>query len=605
VAESARRFSVHTGRLLATSRAMTSMRILLLTVFLAWSPLWAEHCRCAEPVKPVETPNAAEKPARDQRKGLRLLFEKLVCSAPAANASFSPGYAVQDGRMLTYNGKVEEVDLARSGNSVGEVSRKEYAVIRTIVIQPMGGGLGRTWISTLRRITSAKQIGKDRLATFRDRPSRGMRVGATQRRLSVEGLEPGAGDDNLRVFLAPVPEMPRLPQVKLQAGRPFARNLGQVTITWELLYSANLEGRSCWVLCRRLGLKAGAHPGARYESSIANYLVDAQSGIILGGIQEWDSRSGKKTGMSIHSFKLVTQETSKQKLDAQRKEIAADRELLRAVSNRNVPQVERLLRAEKKITGNPRPCLAFARSFCQAEKDLARVQGGARRVALVPEDSMVFISAPAKLKKGQKLIPVVFLHGAAAHAETYFKDWSGRVADRPLLLIFPQARDWTWNVATDASMIGSLLGVLGRTYNLDRSRLVFAGHSAGGEMAMLLGYGASFPGFQNRGVVAAGAGMPDHFRSIAFKKRPGDMLARLRSVDAMLLGGEKDKIVRQESLRNLFRWLRTYNKGGVSLTLSKDVALRYHTDWTELIIKWVLKLPAERKAETAAAGPGL
>jgi hypothetical protein len=330
----------------------------------------------------------------------------------------------------------------------------------------------------------------------------------------------------------------------------------------------------------------------------AEYLLDAADFTVLGLVSNWGALGGGggTAFERVHELRLTRSEEPPEKelaVDADR--VAKLRALLRAVSIRDVPRSERALDDARKARC-PRTGLRVAERFVAAEKQLSAAEGGARRIELVPEDTFVFVSAPKKVDPKRKLIPVVFLHAAAARTETYFKDWRRRAGDRPLLLIFPQARDWTWNAARDGAVIGSLLDVLGRTYNLDRGRLVFAGHAAGGELAMLLAYGANFPGYRVRGMVSAGALMDESLRRRAFELKPPGLLARLRSVDAFVLGGLKDKKVRHEKVRNLAAWLQTYNPGGVELLITPKVALRYATEWTPEILGWVEKIPAEPRS---------
>ncbi len=277
-------------------------------------------------------------------------------------------------------------------------------------------------------------------------------------------------------------------------------------------------------------------------------------------------------------------------------------ELLRAIDARDVARAERTAR-RARAAGYAGPALKLAARFAAAEKELASARGGDRRIDLVPEDSYVLVRAPERLKKDAKLTPVVFLHGAGARAETYFRDWKRRAGRRPLLLVFPQSRDWTWNVRDDGAMLGSLLEVLGRTYNLDRDRLVLAGHGTGAELAFVLGYGASFPGYRLRGIAAAGGVVDGRIRARAFKQRPPELVRRLRATDVLLLVGRADKKVTPTAVKNCARWLASWNPEGVSLLIDPNVGYRYSAEWTPQVMKWLGKLGPPR-AGAAKKGAG-
>jgi hypothetical protein len=71
-------------------------------------------------------------------------------------------------------------------------------------------------------------------------------------------------------------------------------------------------------------------------------------------------------------------------------------------------------------------------------------------------------------------------------------------------------------------------------------------------------------------------------------------------VNVLLLGGADDKTVKPDALRNLGRWLETYNPGGVLIAITEKLGAQYSPDWTPKIIEWILKLPAAK-----APGSGL
>jgi hypothetical protein len=533
------------------------------------------------------------KPAAAKSRGLPALFKNLKIEAPPPGSKVLPRHPVKLRRRLSYSGALREVKLARSGGRAVAISSKLYEIRRVNLVRPQLSGLVQVLAYDQQRLVAAEQAGRDNLALHRERPSRGARISAILRRGSARGLEPAAGDSYLQRRLAPLPEMPRLPAKQLLPGRPVTRISGEYMISWELTGAARLEERACWVLKREVRLKPGSNRSARPVTARSEYLVDARNFAVLGVVSSWTSldTGGHLARERVLELKLSAEtEPGAEEFEKESSRVEQVRALLRAVAARDVGRVERLL-VSARAAHCPRAALALAQRYARAEKALATASGGARRIDLVPEDTFAFISAPEKIDPKAKLTPVVFLHGASAHAATYFKDWRGKVGDRPLLLIFPQSRGWTWNARSDGAVLGSLIDVLGRSYKLDRRKLVMVGHGAGGEMAMFMAYGASFPGYRVRGVSSAGALLAEHIRKQAYELKPPALLARLRSVDVFLLGGTRNKKVQPDKLRNLASWLRSYNPDGVSLMLTPKVALRYNADWTPHIIEWIEKLP--------------
>jgi hypothetical protein len=532
------------------------------------------------------------------------LFKKLKLKAPAADAEVLPRHAVDRRRRLRYEGLTREKVVARTRGALLDISVLLYEVRRVDLVRPAGDGLARCWFYSESKLIAAKQAGRDYLRLFRERPSGGMRLAATARRLSGRGLEPSGGDLDLERRLGPVPEFPLLPGRKISAARPYARMAGRYLVTWKLAGTGELEGRKCWALVREVELKGEAGARSPPVTARAEYLLDAADFTVLGLFSRWTTmRPGSTTaGERAHQLRLVERkEPAEKDLAEQSERVEKLGELLRAVARRDAGRAERTL--EKCVAAKCPPVgLRLAERFVAAEKAMAEAKGGARRLDLVPEDTFALVRAPAKIPEGVKLTPVLFFHGAAARAEFYFKDWCRRAGARPLLLVFPQSRDWTWNARSDGAVVGSLLEVLGRTYDLDRKRLVLAGHGTGGEMAMLLGYGADFPGYRVRGVVSAGALMSAGLRRRAYDQKPPALLARLRATDSFILGGMADKKVRPEKARNLAAWLRTYNPRGVRLELTPKVALRYAVEWTPEILEWISKLPAEPRGAKPAPG---
>ncbi len=537
----------------------------------------------------------ATAPSPKRKLDVQRLFKKLKLLPLPGGVKFSLRYPVKSGRRLRYDGTVSEVELARSGRRMVVVSNKTYAVQRIDLVDPLGTGLAQVWSYAESKLSAARQAGRDDLALFQQRPSGGVRLTAIMRRMGGRGLEPAGGDFSLQRQLSPVAEFPRLPARELSAEGRAARVHGDYLATWKLVSAALLEKRKCWVLSREVQLKPGSARGAAPVTARSEYLVSDGEFTVLGVTSRWTELGVRGGLVRERALELRLSEESSPKtakLAAESARIEKSRELLRALSARDVNRAKRLL-GEARSAGCPRAVLKLAARFAEAEKALGQASGGARRIELVPEDTFAFIRAPRNLDPKVKLRPVIFLHASAARAETYFKDWDKRAGKDPLMLIFPQARDWTWNAQADGAVIGSLLDVLGRTYSLDRKRLVLAGHDSGGELAMLLAYGAQFPGYRVRGVVSAGALMAEKIRRRAYDRKPAQLLARLRSVNVYLLNGLKNKKVRSDKVRNLASWLSSYNPGGVKLTFTPDVALRYATEWTPQMIAWIVALPAE------------
>ncbi len=535
------------------------------------------------------------KPAGAKPGGLLALFGDLKIEVPPPGSKVLPRHAVKSRRRLSYSGVLREVALARSGGRATTVFSKLYEFRRVDLVRPQLSGLVQVLSYDEQRMVAAEQAGRDSLMMHRERPSGGARISAILRRGAARGLEPSAGDHGLQRRLAPLPEMPRLPAKQLTPGRPVERISGEYLISWELTAAAHLETRACWVLKREVRLKPGADRSALPVTARSEYLVDARDFTVLGVVSSWISLgvAGGVAQEKTLEFKLSAEgEPSAEEFEKESSRVKQVRSLLRAVAVRDVGRVERLLVSAREAHC-PRGALALAERYVKSEKALASADGGARRVELVPEDTFAFISAPEEIDAKVRLTPVIFMHGAAARAETYFRDWRGKIGDRPLLLVFPQSRGWTWNARSDGAVLGSLIDVLGRTYKLDRRKLVLVGHAAGGEMAMLMAYGADFPGYRVRAVSAAGALLAEHMREQAYKLKPPALLARLRAVDVFLLGGMANKNVRPEKVRNLAKWLQSYNPDGVRLTLTPGVALRYNAEWTSSIIEWIEKLPPE------------
>jgi len=530
------------------------------------------------------------------------LFKKLKLAAVPPGTRLTLRYPTVMRRRLRYDGTVREMELARSGSQLVAVSSKTYSLRRVELVQPLGSGLAQVWSYSESSLAAARQAGRDDLDLFQARPSGGRRISAIMRRLGGRGLEPAGGDFGLQRRLSPVAEMPRLPGGELVAGGEIGRTYGEYLATWKLESAARLQGRKCWVLSREVGLKRGSAPGAAPVTARSEYVVSADELTVLGVTSRWTAlkAGGGLVRERALELRLAGESSPRpEELSAESTRIERSRELLRAISSRNVNRARRLLAGAREARCS-RVVIELTARFLASEQALGRAAGGARRIELVPEDTFAFVRAPRKLDPQAELRPVVFLHGAAARAETYFKDWSRRAGDKPLLLIFPQSRDWTWNAQSDGAVIGSLLDALGRTYRLERKRLVFAGHASGGELAMILAYGAEFPGYETRGVIGAGALLSEGIRRRAYEDKPTRLLARLRSVDAHLFSGLKDRKVRPEKVRNLANWLTSYNPKGVSLTLTRDVALRYTTEWTPLMIDWILALPARPAPKSPA-----
>ncbi|MHC4913849.1 MAG: alpha/beta hydrolase family protein [Planctomycetota bacterium] len=542
---------------------------------------------------------AGEKPPERKEAGpsaslpaLKRMFKGLVVEDPPPGAAFRPRHPVDRRLRLRYAGHVRERVITVSSRGSGVLTDKLYEMNRVNLVAPAGDGLARTWLYSRYRLIEAGEAGRDRLALLRSRPSRGVKVAALMRRLSARGLEPAGADLSVEHLLAPVPELPRLPAGEVVAGKPASHMAGGYLVTWALVGSGKLDGRACWLLARGVRPAEILPRTAGGAIGVSVYLLDAKDSSVLGVVSQWKvpvPRAGT-VRERLQEFRLTKSENLDAKaLEKEAARVEAARRLLAAVNERSVAGTERAVREAERITYEG-PALALARRFAAAERQLASTEGGARRVDLVPEDTFVHLWAPPGVKPDTVLTPVIFFHGAAAEAATYFEDWASKAGDRRLLLIFPQSRDWTWSGRDDGEVAGSLLDALGRSYRLDAGRLVLAGHAAGGEMAFVLGYGASFPKRRVRGIVAAGALLDKRIRDRAFTEKPPELLARLRSTDVFLLSGKQDKHVRPDSVSNLYGWLRTYNPEGIRMEVDPEAARQYDADWTPKILDWIARL---------------
>jgi len=335
-----------------------------------------------------------------------------------------------------------------------------------------------------------------------------------------------------------------------------------------------------------------------YLAAEDEYLVAAGDGTVLRLERHWQLPSGAL----LARMTVVLELLQDRELPAAELAKAADgaeqtAKLLALIRARQVGEAARLAEemAAAGLRGAP---LDLAARFAAGEQALAEPRGGERRIELVPEDSFVRLWAPEKLKPADRLRPVVFFHGAVAGPDSYFRDWKSKVGDRPVLLVFPQSRSWTWQMDADGAMVGSLLERLGRTYNLDRGALVLAGHGAGAELAWALGYGADFPGWQVRGMVAAGAPVPERIRVAVSDGKHEALAARARATDALLLAGERDKLAPLAAMQNAAQWLSTFNPGGVELRMAPGVGQQYPAELTGYVLEWIMKLrPAGAKPD--------
>jgi predicted esterase len=512
---------------------------------------------------------------------------------------------------LNYEGVERELVLARSAGGEQEVSSLTCEFRRSHLVRPQGDGLAEAWIESVSTVTAAREAGRDRLEHYRDRPSGGTRVAVVMRRLGPSGAEPAAGDRSLRLQLMPFPELPRMPGRRLTAGRPVSRSVGGYAVTWSLDAAARLGDRPAWIVSCRVGPPPGGAPPRTIPlAGRAELLLDAGDFTVLAAVTRWQSlgAGGAVENEFLDQTRLVRREdVAAEEFAAELRRRAAARELLASLAGRDARHAAPLLEAAR-AAGCHGPELRAAGLFLTAERELTVAGAGPRRVALVPEDTAVHLWAPENPGPAKRLTPVIFLHGAGALAGTYFDDWSRAAAGRPLLLIFPQSKSWTWNLASDGAMMGSLLEVLGRTYDLDKERLVLAGHGAGAEMALALAYGADFPGYRVRGVAAAGAVLSGRLREEAVSRKPPELMDRLRTVDAFLLCGEKDTEVGAAAVRNLGAWLGTFNPKGIRIEVTPEVGPRYSTGWTKAIMDWATALPeaaepAAPRAETGTAAP--
>ena len=533
------------------------------------------------------------------------IYPDLVISRIPAGQNVSLSYSTGKDRKLLYSGEVRERETMGAGASSTLVSERVYSVKSADLIRPLGDGLARAWLYSEWNLTRALAAGRDRLKTLRERPAGGTRVFSVRRRMAGSGLEPAAGDADLRRQFAPVPEFPRLPGVEFGASDRVVRRFDNYRITWSLIGSGKIDGKQCLALGVKVGPARGFPRSGIPVVASCELLLDANDGTVICSAGRWSTLLQGRGSELEHSWniRLVRAEVLKpEAFEQEENRLSIYRDLLGSVSRHDGEKTRSLLQKAEKQGFNG-PAVAAARMFIAAEELFKKPVAGRRRIALVPEDTYVLLGAPEQIPAGEKLIPVVFFHGASAHAKTYFDEWYPKTRKRNLLLIFPEAREWTWKPQLDGPVVGSLLEVLRHTYNLDTDRLVFAGHNAGGGFAMMMTYGANFPGYRTRAVVSAGALFPARIREMAYTRKPPELVARLRATRAFLLTGKDNKKVTRDKLMNLAKWLHSYNNDGVKIEITPGVALRYSAEWTNPILDWIQEIPAGTYAVAMHHGP--
>lgn len=535
------------------------------------------------------------RPAPDGPVGpVRTELPKYVEGKLAPDAAVTLRYRTDVPRRLVYVGALDENMVARTGeDSSTAVSALRWQVSRRHVVLGVGQGLPAEMGSvSTEELAAASQAGRDVLAELRDRPSGGRRVFAGSRRVGARGVEPLAVDRLPEQRLESFPELPRLPAAQLTAGGVVEELAAGCRIEWRLVGSGTFGGRRCWRITRQV---LPAAPGENLDCH-DEFIFDEAGSTVLRSVRGFSTPSGGMVRMRNSSF-LLTDDSALPADEARAAldESAKTARLLTRIGER-MPDEASAAAAELAAARVSTPAIDFARRFAAGEKALLEPAGGARRVDLVPEDTYVLLWAPKDPKPGQKLTPVVFFHGAGAGPKRYFDDWTKKVGDRPLLLVFPQSRDWTWRLDRDTAVVGSLLERLGQTYPLDRERLVLAGHGTGAELAFALAYTAEFPGYRVRGVVAAGGTMTEkdqnmkRLRTAASDGKHEALAARVRAIDVLAMAGEADKLYPLKDFRNVDAWLRSFNPDGVALVLTPGLGQQYSTDWTPQILEWVGKL---------------
>jgi len=501
-------------------------------------------------------------------------------------------------RLLVYAGAREEETSALSDQGTVEpVSALSWKLVRRHVVAGAGEGAPAELVSnSIEELAAATQAGRDALESLRGRPSGGRRIFAGVRRLSERGAEPLGSDRSAEQRLEPFLELPRLPRKALAASAPLVEAAGPYRVEWRLAGAGTLAGRECWRAIRTVATPADARvPSGEALDFEDEFIVAAADSTVLRA-RRTSRRVGGLGRLVTTQLELVEEKPEAEAaVRRERDETEGIVRLLAAIAGRRPDEAARAA-DELARQGLGGSAVELARRFAAGEKALAEPAGGARRIELVPEDTFVLVRAPAKVPAGAALVPVVFFHGAGAGPARYFEDWAAKAGDRPLLLVFPQSRDWTWQIDSDAAVVGSLLERLGRTYRLDRERLVLAGHGMGAELAFALGYGAEFPGFRVRGIVAAGGTMSQkdpnmkRLRSLASDGRHEELAARVRSTDVLALAGEEDKLYALKDFQNTDRWLKSFNPKGVELLSSPKLGQQYSPEWTPVILDWVAKL---------------
>lgn len=108
------------------------------------------------------------------------------------------------------------------------------------------------------------------------------------------------------------------------------------------------------------------------------------------------------------------------------------------------------------------------------------------------DNGRCLVSRPQRDAPDGRFPAIVCLHGTNTNAEDMVAFWKSLAASLPFVIVAPQGATNGWG-RDDMTLLDEVGTELLRALPIDRSRVLLAGHSAGGAMAMHLLYTRGFP----------------------------------------------------------------------------------------------------------------